>query len=110
MHAGAGSLKSRPCILLPSAASFSFPSPFLLARPLLPARSRRVLPRVLCCSGKQPAVNTSASGRVAVLATAGTVAGAKLAALTAAHAAGAAVWALPMPGLAALVESGEVRE
>lgn len=56
----------------------------------------------------KPAVERSTSGRVAVLATPGTVQGARLARLAERHASEARVFALPMPGLADLVESGEI--
>ena len=56
----------------------------------------------------KPAVQHSRSGHVAVLVTPGTARGARLARLNEAYAGGAEVLTLPMPGLADLVEDGEV--
>ena len=56
----------------------------------------------------KPAVELSVSRRVAVLATPATSAGARLARLRDLYGAGANVAVVPMPGLADLVESGEV--
>ncbi len=56
----------------------------------------------------KPAVERSRSGRVVVLATPGTARGERLARLQERHAHGAHVWTIPMPGLADLVEAGEV--
>ncbi|MEX1022679.1 MAG: glutamate racemase [Dehalococcoidia bacterium] len=56
----------------------------------------------------KPAVEASASRTVAVLATPGTVRGRRLASLEERYADGARVFTVPMPGLADLVESGEV--
>ena len=56
----------------------------------------------------KPAVERSRSHRVAVLATAGTARGERLARLHSTYAAGTDVLTIPMPGLADLVEDGEV--
>ncbi|MEX2446790.1 MAG: glutamate racemase [Dehalococcoidia bacterium] len=56
----------------------------------------------------KPAVERSQTRRVLVLATAGTVSGARLARLTQTHAGDAEVLTVPMPGLADLVEAGEI--
>lgn len=56
----------------------------------------------------KPAVERSRSRRVLVLATAGTVSGQRLARLTERHSGDATVVTVPMPGLADLVEGGEV--
>ncbi|MEE8338211.1 MAG: glutamate racemase [Dehalococcoidia bacterium] len=56
----------------------------------------------------KPAVERSKSGRVAVLVTEATARGDRLARLHAEHANGAQVETVPMPGLAALVERGEI--
>ena len=56
----------------------------------------------------KPAVERTRSGRVAVLATAGTAGGARLARLHDSFAAGREVLTVPLPGLADLVEAGEV--
>ncbi|MDP2327989.1 MAG: glutamate racemase [Dehalococcoidia bacterium] len=56
----------------------------------------------------KPAVEHSRSGTVVVLATPGTVRGDRLARLQERHAGGARVWNIPMPGLADLVEAGEI--
>lgn len=56
----------------------------------------------------KPAVEATRSGRVAVLATVGTARGARLARLHETYARGVEVETLPLPGLADLVESGEV--
>ncbi|MFA7249936.1 MAG: glutamate racemase [Dehalococcoidia bacterium] len=56
----------------------------------------------------KPAVERSRSGRVLVLATTGTVSGARLARLTERHSGDADVVTIPMPGLADLVEAGEI--
>ncbi len=56
----------------------------------------------------KPAAERSRSRRVAVLATPGTVAGARLARLAADYAADVEVFALAMPGLADLVEAGSI--
>lgn len=56
----------------------------------------------------KPAVERSRSGRVAVLATPGTVSGERLARLRDAHGGNVDVVTLAMPGLADLVEGGEV--
>ena len=55
----------------------------------------------------KPAVERSRSRTVAVLATAGTVSGARLARLTELHSGDATVITIAMPGLADLVEAGE---
>lgn len=56
----------------------------------------------------KPAVEQSRSRRVLVLATAGTISGQRLARLTERHSADAEVVTIPMPGLADLVEGGEI--
>lgn len=56
----------------------------------------------------KPAVERSRSGRVAVLVTSATARGARLARLHDSHANGAEVETVPAPGLADLVESGEI--
>ena len=56
----------------------------------------------------KPAVERSRSGRVLVLATAGTISGQRLARLTERHSAEADVVTIPMPGLADMVEAGEI--
>ena len=56
----------------------------------------------------KPAVERSRSRRVLVLATTGTVSGQRLARLTERHSGDATVVTIPMPGLADLVEGGEV--
>ena len=56
----------------------------------------------------KPAAERTRSGHVAVLATPATSRGARLRRLTETYAAGAQVEALPLPGLAGLVETGEV--
>lgn len=56
----------------------------------------------------KPAVEASRNRHVLVLATAGTVSGQRLARLTARHRADADVVTIPMPGLADIVESGEI--
>ena len=56
----------------------------------------------------KPAVERSRSGRVAVLVTPATARGERLARLHDDHAHGATVETVPMPGLAAMVEAGEV--
>ena len=56
----------------------------------------------------KPAVEATKSGVVAVLATPGTVSGQRLARLHERFANGRQVYTLPMPGLADLVEAGEV--
>ena len=56
----------------------------------------------------KPAVEHSLSGRVLVLATTGTISGQRLARLTERHSGEANVVTIPMPGLADLVEAGEV--
>ena len=56
----------------------------------------------------KPAVERTRSGRVAVLATASTAGGERLARLHASFAAGREVLTVPLPGLADLVESGEI--
>ena len=56
----------------------------------------------------KPAVEATRSGRVAVLATAGTARGARLARLHEAYARDVEVETLPLPGLADIVESGEI--
>lgn len=56
----------------------------------------------------KPAVERSRSGRIAVLVTPATARGARLERLNRAHGAHAEVETIPMAGLAALVESGEV--
>ncbi len=55
----------------------------------------------------KPAVERSRSRTVAVLATTGTISGARLARLTERHSGDASVLTLAMPGLADLVEAGE---
>jgi glutamate racemase len=56
----------------------------------------------------KPAVERSQSGRVLVLATAGTISGQRLARLTERHSGDADVVTIPMPGLADMVEAGEI--
>lgn len=56
----------------------------------------------------KPAVERSRSGRVALLVTAATAEGARLARLQQTHAGDSRVLTIPMPGLADLVERGEV--
>ncbi len=56
----------------------------------------------------KPAVERSRTGRVLVLATAGTVSGQRLARLTERHSGDVQVVTVPMPGLADLVEAGEI--
>ncbi|TAK74975.1 MAG: glutamate racemase [Dehalococcoidia bacterium] len=56
----------------------------------------------------KPAVERSRSRTVAVLATTGTVSGARLARLTERHSGDATVTTIAMPGLADLVEAGEI--
>ncbi len=56
----------------------------------------------------KPAVERSRAHRVAVLATTGTVSGRRLARLTETYGRDTDVYTLPMPGLADLVEAGEV--
>jgi glutamate racemase len=56
----------------------------------------------------KPAVEASTSGTVAVLATPGTASGERMARLHERYADGHQVFTLPMPGLADLVEAGEV--
>ena len=56
----------------------------------------------------KPAVERSRSGRVALLVTAATAEGARLARLQQAHAGDSRVLTIPMPGLADLVEGGEI--
>ena len=56
----------------------------------------------------KPAIERTRSGRVAVLATASTAGGERLARLHASFAAGREVLTVPLPGLADLVESGEI--
>ena len=56
----------------------------------------------------KPAVERTRSGRVAVLATASTAGGERLARLHASFAASREVLTVPLPGLADLVESGEI--
>ena len=56
----------------------------------------------------KPAVERSRSGRVLVLATTGTVSGQRLARLTERHSGDADVVTIPMPGLADVVEAGEI--
>jgi len=56
----------------------------------------------------KPAVEATRSGRVAVLATAGTARGARLARLHEAYAGGVEVETLPLSGLADVVEGGEI--
>lgn len=58
----------------------------------------------------KPAAAHSTSRRVVVLATAGTVAGERLARLEANHAADVTVHTVPMPGLADLIEAGRSRD
>ena len=58
----------------------------------------------------KPAAAQTKSGRVIVLATAGTAAGERLARLEANHAAGVTVHTVPMPGLADLIEGGRSRD
>jgi glutamate racemase len=57
----------------------------------------------------KPAAARSRSGRVAVLVTAATARGSRLARLHDDHANGVDIETVPMPGLADLVESGEIR-
>ena len=56
----------------------------------------------------KPAVERSLSHRVLVLATTGTISGQRLARLTERHSADARVLTIPMPGLADMVEAGEI--
>lgn len=56
----------------------------------------------------KPAVERSRSRTVAVLATTGTISGARLARLTERHSGDATVTTIAMPGLADLVEAGEI--
>ena len=56
----------------------------------------------------KPAVEHSVSRRVLVLATTGTISGQRLARLTERHSGDAEVVTIPMPGLADLVEAGEI--
>jgi len=56
----------------------------------------------------KPAIEHSRTRRVLVLATAGTVSGVRLARLTETHRGDAEVFKVPMPGLADLVEAGEI--
>ena len=56
----------------------------------------------------KPAVERSRSGRVALLVTPATATGARLARLHDSHAGGSCVLTIPMPGLADLVEGGEI--
>ncbi|MGE3855692.1 MAG: glutamate racemase [Dehalococcoidia bacterium] len=56
----------------------------------------------------KPAVERSRNRHVLVLATAGTISGQRLARLTERHSGDADVVTIPMPGLADLVESGEI--
>jgi len=58
----------------------------------------------------KPAAASTKSGRVVVLATAGTAAGERLARLEADHASDVTVHTVPMPGLADLVEAGRARD
>ncbi|MBM3141370.1 MAG: glutamate racemase [Chloroflexi bacterium] len=71
-------------------------------------RARFALPIVGMEPPLKPAVERSRSRRVAVLATPGTSASGRLARLRDDHGVGAEVAVLPMPGLADLVEAGEV--
>ena len=57
----------------------------------------------------KPAVEQTKSGRVVVLATAGTAAGERLARLKADHAADVTVHTVPMPALTDLIEAGQPR-
>ena len=58
----------------------------------------------------KPAAARTTSGRVIVLATAGTASGERLARLEATHASGVTVHTVPMPGLADLIEAGRARD
>ena len=71
-------------------------------------RERIPLPVVGMEPPLKPAVERSRSGRVALLVTPATAEGERLARLRDAHAADSRVLVIPMPGLADLVESGEV--
>ena len=71
-------------------------------------RVRVVVPVVGMEPPLKPAVEASATGRVAVLATPVTARGARLARLERVHGGGARVETVPMPGLADLVERGVV--
>lgn len=71
-------------------------------------RTRLGIPIVGMEPPLKPAVERTRSGRVVVLATEGTARGSRLSRLNAAHGANVHVDTIPMPGLAALVESGEV--
>lgn len=71
-------------------------------------RERFAVPIVGMEPPLKPAAERTRSGRVVVLATEGTARGARLERLNRLHANGAHVDTVPMPGLAALVEAGEV--
>lgn len=58
--------------------------------------------------GIKPAVSVTRNGRVGVMATPGTIASAKFQALMQAQAAGAQIIAQPCPGLARLIEEGDL--
>jgi glutamate racemase len=66
------------------------------------------LPIVGIEPGIKPAVAASRNGRVGVLATPATIASARYQALVAAHAQGTQVFSQPCPGLADLIETGEL--
>ena len=70
-------------------------------------RARLAAPVVGMEPPLKPAVERSSSGRVAVLVTAATADGARLARLHESFAAGSEVRTVPLPGLANLVEAGE---
>ncbi len=71
-------------------------------------RGRFVVPIVGMEPPLKPAAERTKSGQVAVLATPATVRGERLARLHDAHAGAATVAIVPMPGLADLVEAGEI--
>jgi glutamate racemase len=71
-------------------------------------RERLVAPVVGMEPPLKPAVERTRSGRVAVLVTAATADGDRLARLHEHHAAGSEVLTVPLPGLADLVEAGEL--
>lgn len=71
-------------------------------------RARYTVPFVAMEPAVKPAAERTRTGRIAVLATAGTVEGARLASLIERHGNGAAVLALPGTGLAEAVERGDL--
>ena len=98
----AGSLVNEGCSLLVVACNTA--SSAALAR----LRDAFEVPIVGMEPPLKPAVERSRSGHVAVLVTPATARGERLARLHDNHAHGATVETVPMPGLAALVEAGEV--